>query len=59
MGKEAKTHALEEMQKLLKEEAEKRRKQIMRRDVPEDRSLANALMTLTRQELDDIRYNVT
>ena len=58
MGKEAKTHALEEMQKLLKEEAEKRRKQIMRRDVPEDRSLANALMTLTRQELDDIRYNV-
>lgn len=58
MEKDAKTHALEEMQKLLKEEAEKRHKQIMRREVPEDRSLTNALMTLTRQELDDIRYNV-
>lgn len=58
MDKEQKSQALEEMQRLLKEEAEKRQKQIMRREVPEDRSLANALMTLTRQELDDIRYNV-
>ena len=49
---------LEELQKQVQEEAEKRKKQIMKREVPSRRTLKNALATMTRQELDDIRYNV-
>ncbi len=49
---------LEELQKQVQEEAEKRKKQIMKREVPARRTLKNALLTLTRQELDDIRYNI-
>ena len=47
-----------EMERVLREEAEKRRKQIMHREIPAKRTLANALQTLTRQDLEDIRYNV-
>ena len=50
--------SIKRLTEALAEEAGKRKKQILKRDVPEDRSLFNALMTLTRQELDDIRYNV-
>ena len=49
---------LEELQKQMQEEAEKRKKQLMKREVPTRRTLKNALATMTRQELDDIRYNV-
>ena len=49
---------LEELQKAVQEEAEKRKKQMMKREIPVRRTLKNALATLTRQELDDIRYNV-
>lgn len=49
---------LKEMSEALKAEAEKRKKHIMKREVPAKRTLTNALLTLTRQELDDIRYNV-
>ncbi len=49
---------LEELQKQVMEEAEKRKKQLMKREVPARRTLKNALATMTRQELDDIRYNV-
>ena len=49
---------LEELQKQMLEEAEKRKKQLMKRVVPTRRTLKNALANMTRQELDDIRYNV-
>ena len=49
---------LEELQKEAQEAAEKRKKQLMKREVPTRRTLKNALATMTRQELDDIRYNV-
>ena len=49
---------LEELQTQVLEEAEKRKKQLMKREVPARRTLKNALATMTRQELDDIRYNV-
>ena len=49
---------LEKLQKQMQEEAEKRKKQLMKREVPTRRTLKNALATMTRQELDDIRYNV-
>ncbi|MBR1886454.1 MAG: SEC-C domain-containing protein [Schwartzia sp.] len=49
---------LEELQKEAAEAAEKRKKQLMKREVPTRRTLKNALATMTRQELDDIRYNV-
>lgn len=49
---------LEELQKQMQEEAEKRKKQLMKREVPTRRTLNNALAAMTRQELDDIRYNV-
>ncbi|MBR5909106.1 MAG: SEC-C domain-containing protein [Schwartzia sp.] len=49
---------LEELQKEAQEAAEKRKKQLMKREVPTRRTLKNALSTMTRQELDDIRYNV-
>jgi len=58
MGQENQTNTLQELTKRLAEEAEKRTKQLMRRKVPEKRTLANALMTMTRQELDDIAHNV-
>ena len=47
-----------EMERVLREEAEKRREQILHREIPAKRTLANALQTLTRQDLEDIRYNV-
>ncbi len=49
---------LEELQKQVQEEAEKRKNQMMKRAVPARRTLKNALETMTRQELDDIRYNI-
>ena len=49
---------IEELQKQAQEAAEKRKKQMMKREVPTRRTLKNALATMTRQELDDIRYNV-
>ncbi len=49
---------LSKMMETIHEEAAKRTKQIMKRNVPEERTLANALLTLNKQELDDIRYNV-
>ena len=49
---------LEELQKQMQVEAEKRKKQLMKRETPTRRTLKNALATMTRQELDDIRYNV-
>lgn len=52
------TQTLLDMERALKVESEKRQKQIMRRVIPGKRTLADALGTLTRQELDDIRYNV-
>lgn len=52
------TRALLEMDRALKTETEKRQKQIMRREIPQKRTLVNALGTLTRQDLEDIRYNV-
>lgn len=42
----------------LKEQMEKRKKNLGRYDVPAERSLRNALLTLTKTELDDIRYNL-
>lgn len=56
--KEEVTQTLLEMDRTLKVEVEKRQKQIMRRAIPEKRTLADSLGTLTRQELEDIRYNV-
>lgn len=52
------TRTLLEMDRALKTETEKRQKQIMRREIPQKRTLVNALGTLTRQDLEDIRYNV-
>ena len=49
---------LEELQKEVQETAEKRKKQLMKREVPTRRTLKNALAAMTRQELDDIRYNI-
>ena len=43
---------------MLKEDAEQRRKQLLRHKIPEERSLINALLNMTKQELDDIRYNL-
>ncbi len=53
-----KNQTLMKMEALLKEETEKRKKLIMRREVPEKRTLENGLLTMTKTELDDIRYNV-
>lgn len=52
------TATLVEMERTWKAETEKRQKQIMRRTIPAKRTLANALDTMTRQDLEDIRYNV-
>lgn len=58
MEKQEGNEIIEEMSRALKEEAQKRKKQLLKRAVPEERTLNNALMSLTRQELDDISYNV-
>lgn len=58
MDETGKNQILVEMNRALQEEADKRSKQIMRREIPAKRTLENSLQTLTRQELDDIRYNV-
>ena len=50
MDKTETDKAIQEMDKLLKEETAKRKKQLMRREVPAERTLANALMGMTRQE---------
>ena len=52
------TQTLLKIDRAWKIETEKRQKQIMRRVIPGKRTLANALGTMTRQELEDIRYNV-
>lgn len=52
------TQIREEMEAQYREEMEKREKSLVRCAVPERRSLLNALETLTKTELDDIRYNL-
>ncbi|MDF2566265.1 MAG: hypothetical protein K0Q53_2669 [Massilibacillus sp.] len=42
----------------LEDQMEKRKKILWRYDVPEERTLLAALATLTKAELDDIRYNL-
>lgn len=41
-----------------KEQKEQRRRAILRRKIPENRDLLTALQLMTKQELDDIRYNL-
>lgn len=50
--------SLEEMQRAYREAAEQRRATLLTRHVPEMRSIANALLTLGTDELNDIAYNV-
>lgn len=47
-----------DMETVLKEDAEQRKKQLLRHKIPTERTLLAALMNMTRQELDDIRYNL-
>lgn len=49
---------LQDMNEEWKEQLAKRKKSLLRYAVPEDRCLENALNTLTKAELDDIRYNL-
>lgn len=49
---------LRRMNAELKRQMEERKKSLVRRAVPRDRSLVNALNSLRRAELDDIRYNL-
>ena len=41
---------LEELQKAVQEEAEKRKKQMMKREIPARRTLKNALATIRHQQ---------
>lgn len=41
-----------------KQQMEQRRKGILRHKIPENRDLLTALLSMTKQELDDIRYNL-
>ena len=52
------TQIREEMEAQYREEMEKREKNLVRCAVPQERTLLNALETLTKTELDDIRYNL-
>lgn len=52
------TQVREEMEAQYREEMEKREKNLVRCAVPQQRTLLNALETLTKTELDDIRYNL-
>lgn len=56
--KNDKAEMVDTLQARLEEQMEKRKKYLVRYEVPEDRSLLNALGTLTKAELDDIRYNL-
>lgn len=56
--KSGRAEMMDALQAQLDEQMEKRRKFLVRYQVPEDRSLRNALGTLTKAELDDIRYNL-
>ncbi len=47
-----------DMDAALEEEKKQRRSQLLRRKVPAERTLDQALMAMTKQELDDIRYNL-
>lgn len=49
---------IEERQKAVRDEAEKRKERIMRRPAPRTRALSDLLATLTSEELADIAYNV-
>ncbi len=47
-----------ELDALMQEEMQQRKKQLMRHKIPEKRTLLQALLNMTKQELDDIRYNL-
>lgn len=47
-----------EIEKLYNSEMAKRKKALWRRQVPESRSLEDALNTMTKAELDDLRFNL-
>ena len=47
-----------DLETALEEEKQQRRSQLMRRKVPEEQTLLAALLAMTKQELDDIRYNL-
>jgi len=47
-----------DMENEWKEQKEQRRRAILRRKVPANRDLLTALQAMTKQELDDIRYNL-
>lgn len=46
------------MEDVLKTAMEERKKQLYRHQLPKERTLKNALLALTKAELDDIRYNL-
>lgn len=50
--------AIESLEQAMQEEAEARRRQLYRRTLPEKLTLLNALMGMTKSELEDIRYNL-
>lgn len=50
--------AMDQLNEELARQMEKRRKALVRAAVPDDRCLLSALLTLTKAELDDIRYNL-
>lgn len=50
--------AVKDLEKALAEESEQRYNHIMRRSIPEKKDLLTMLMAMTKQELDDIRYNL-
>ena len=49
---------LAEMSRELQEAAAARKAKLLKRAVPEERSLANALNTLTKSDLEDVAFNV-
>ena len=55
---DVKNSAAPDLDAMLEEEKQQRHSQLMRRRVPEEQTLSAALMTMTKQELDDIRYNL-
>ena len=48
----------EQMDELMREDEEARKKQLYRRKLPESTTLSAALEAMTKSELDDIRYNL-
>ena len=53
---DVKNSAAPDLDAMLEEEKQQRHSQLMRRRVPEEQTLSAALMAMTKQELDDIRY---